>query len=141
MSIGPMSVLVAEDEETMQTLLLYQLQRLLPKQDIFLHKLWLCGDGSDVKRFANTAPEVSLIIMDRFLGSDDGLSLIKFLRTIPQYRETPAVVFTSLGPVEIRALAKEYGDDKTFFIGKDSIVALAELMLTITTANQVACPV
>ena len=94
-------ILVADDNLVVQRMLSYTLQ----KQG---YTLSLAGTGRQALDHLATAP-VDLLICDLAMPDMDGLALLGYLRTSPQYARLPIIMLTASGQDEDRQQARLAG--------------------------------
>ena len=59
------------------------------------HEVVSAVDGVDALKLANTGAPVDLVITDINMPNMDGISLVRELRRLPQYRGVPLLVLTT----------------------------------------------
>jgi two-component system chemotaxis response regulator CheY len=65
-------------------------------------------DGVKALELAKTQP-VDVVLTDQNMPNMDGLSLVKNLRTLPTYRDTPIMMLTTESSAEMKQKGREAG--------------------------------
>jgi CheY-like chemotaxis protein len=87
------TILVVDDDPTCRELL----RRILPRSG---HAVVVAVNGKDAfKAIAQHPPQ--LILLDLAMPQMDGLTFLRHLREMPQYRQTPVILCTALAHRDI----------------------------------------
>jgi len=66
-------------------------------------------DGQDALNMARSGPAVDLVITDVNMPNMDGITLVRELRQLPQYRGIPLLVLTTEAGVDCKMAGKQAG--------------------------------
>jgi two-component system, chemotaxis family, chemotaxis protein CheY len=73
------------------------------------YKLVQAANGVEALEYAKTHPAPRMVLTDVNMPEMDGLTLVRELRTLPDYRNIPILVLTTESGPDIRKRAKEFG--------------------------------
>jgi two-component system cell cycle response regulator DivK len=112
MSVQPKDATILVVEDNFQNFVL--ITRLLAYLGV--KKCEWKASGWQVLEFAESLPNVDLILMDIFLPEEDGYQILERLRAHPRFKDTLIVAVTADASMENMERAREAGFDG--FIGK-----------------------
>ena len=95
-------ILVADDSRIMRT----KIYQVLTGEG---HLVVQAVDGEEALRIAEEQTGISLFLIDINMPNLDGISLIKKLRALPAYQETPIFVLTTESSEHLQKEGKESG--------------------------------
>ncbi len=73
------------------------------------HEVLTAIDGDDALRVARSGSVIDLVITDVNMPNRDGISLVRELRLLPQYKGVPLLILTTEGSAERKLAGKEAG--------------------------------
>ena len=73
------------------------------------HEVVSAMDGEDALRLVHSGPAMDLVITDVNMPNMDGITLVRELRALPQYRGVPLLILTSEAGIDKRIAAKLAG--------------------------------
>ncbi|MEK7189329.1 MAG: response regulator [Patescibacteria group bacterium] len=94
-------ILLIEDEEMLATMYKTKFEKEGLAIDV-------ASDGEAGVAMAQAQP-YSVVLVDIIMPKLDGFAVLKKLRSMPQYAQTPIIMLTNLGQEEDVAKGKEYG--------------------------------
>ena len=95
-------ILVADDSKIMRT----KIYRVLTGEG---HHVIQAADGQEALEIAEEQEGISLFLVDINMPNLDGISLIKKLRALPAYTDTPIFVLTTESSEHLQREGKESG--------------------------------
>ncbi len=95
------NILIVDDELSIQRMLGYVLRKAE-------HTAWVAGSAGEALKELHIHT-VDLILLDVAMPDVDGIALLKDLRDMPPYAETPIIMLTASTNERDRAAAKEAG--------------------------------
>jgi two-component system chemotaxis response regulator CheY len=73
------------------------------------HEVLCAADGRDALDLARSHPAVDLVITDVNMPNMDGITLVRELRQLPEYKGVPLLVLTTEAGVERKMAGKQAG--------------------------------
>jgi two-component system chemotaxis response regulator CheY len=73
------------------------------------HDVLTASDGDEALKLASSGAPVDLVITDVNMPNMDGISLVRELRQLPQYKGVPLLVLTTEASVERKMEGKQAG--------------------------------
>jgi two-component system chemotaxis response regulator CheY len=73
------------------------------------HDVLTAADGDEALKLASVGSPVDLVITDVNMPNMDGISLVRELRLLPQYKGVPLLVLTTEASVERKMEGKQAG--------------------------------
>ena len=104
MTLEDVSIMVVDDVNTMRV----QIRELL--KSFGFKKVTIAANGEDAKRLVEQEP-FHLILSDWQMGPTDGLTLLKYIRSHPEYKALPFIMITAEGTKDKVVTAIQAGVD------------------------------
>jgi two-component system chemotaxis response regulator CheY len=73
------------------------------------YEVLTANDGDDALRVAQSGQVIDLVITDVNMPNRDGISLVRELRLLPQYRGVPLLILTTEASTERKLAGKQAG--------------------------------
>lgn len=96
------SILAVDDSPSMRQMVSFTLQSAG-------YDVLMANDGVEALEIAEKSPDVNLVLTDVNMPNMDGITLVKHLRGLEDYKFKPILILTTESSVEKKMMGKEAG--------------------------------
>jgi len=96
------SILAVDDSPSMRQMVSFTLQSAG-------YDVVMANDGVEALKIAEESPDVNLVLTDVNMPNMDGITLVKHLRGLEDYRFKPILILTTESSMEKKMMGKEAG--------------------------------